>query len=50
MRSAGALRALRRLLRSPGAGEGFQGSSLSESSSTGIEGRATQFVRRSKGR
>lgn len=46
------MRALRRQLRNPAFGsleQGSYGSSVSESSSSGPEGRATQFVRRSKG-
>lgn len=49
---AGAVRALRRALRSPAFAnveEGSYGSSVSESSSSGGEGRATTFVRRSRG-
>ncbi len=49
---AAALRALRSLLRSPSFSSTEQasfGSSVSESSSSGAEGRATQFVRRSTG-
>ncbi|PRW59773.1 cell division cycle 48-like protein [Chlorella sorokiniana] len=48
----GAVRALRRALRSPAFAsveEGSYGSSVSESSSSGGEGRATTFVRRSRG-
>ena len=50
--AAGALRALRRQLRSPAFAsteEGSVGSSVSESSSSGPEGRSSQFVRRSRG-
>lgn len=48
----GALRALRRNLRTPtfaSLDDAAYGASLSESSSSGAEGRATQFVRRSRG-
>jgi hypothetical protein len=50
--AAGALRALRRQLRSPAFAsteEGSLGSAVSESSSSGPEGRSSQFVRRSRG-
>lgn len=49
---AGALRALRSHLRSPSFAsldDAAYGASVSESSSSGAEGRATQFVRRSRG-
>ncbi|KAL4435935.1 hypothetical protein ABPG77_000697 [Micractinium sp. CCAP 211/92] len=48
----GALRALRRHLRSPtfaSLDDAAYGASVSESSSSGAEGQATQFVRRSRG-
>lgn len=52
LRGAGALRVLRQQLRSPAFAcldEGALGSSVSESSTSGSEGRATHIVRRSRG-